>query len=57
MRALMGSSVEDRGDLVSGTEILLRTPPQATPETVALVREFWTRVGFLVRVEIEDGLS
>jgi 3-hydroxybutyryl-CoA dehydrogenase len=55
MRALMGSSVEDRGDLVGGTEILLRTPPQVTPETVALVREFWTRVGFLVRVEI-DGL-
>jgi 3-hydroxybutyryl-CoA dehydrogenase len=56
MRALMGSSVEDREDLVSGTEILLRTPPQVTDETVELVREFWTRVGFSVRVETEDGL-
>lgn len=35
-------------------EILLRTPPQATTETVAMVQEFWERVGFAPRFE-SDG--
>jgi 3-hydroxybutyryl-CoA dehydrogenase len=36
-------------------EIVMRTPPQATGETVAMAREFCERLGFGVRVE-EDGL-
>jgi len=53
MRELAGSSVEDGGQLESGAEILLRTPSQVMPETVALVQEFWTRVGFKPRFEVE----
>lgn len=34
-------------------EILLRTPPQATAETVATVQEFWERVGFAPRFEAD----
>jgi 3-hydroxybutyryl-CoA dehydrogenase len=37
-----------------GAEVLLRTPPQVSGETVGLVREFWTGLGFGVRVE-RDG--
>jgi 3-hydroxybutyryl-CoA dehydrogenase len=33
------------------SEILLRTPPQATEETVGVVREFCERLGFVVRAE------
>lgn len=33
--------------------ILLRTPPQATAETIAIVREFWERVGFEPRFEAD----
>ena len=43
---------EERGN---GAEVLLRTPPQVTPETVAQAREFWERIGFLPRFE-EDRL-
>jgi 3-hydroxybutyryl-CoA dehydrogenase len=32
-------------------DILLRTPPPVTPETVATVKEFWERVGFAPRFE------
>lgn len=35
-------------------QILLRTPPHVATETTAIVREFWERIGFEVRVE-EDG--
>jgi 3-hydroxybutyryl-CoA dehydrogenase len=34
-------------------EILLRTPPRIIPETVALVREFWERIGFAPRFEAD----
>ena len=44
------SEVAERGN---GAEILLRTPPQATEETVALVKEFWERVGFAPRFEAD----
>jgi 3-hydroxybutyryl-CoA dehydrogenase len=36
-----------------GREILLRTPPGITAETIALVREFWERVGFVPRFEAD----
>lgn len=34
-----------------GAEILLRTTSRTTAETVALVRDFWERVGFAPRFE------
>lgn len=37
-----------------GAEVLLRTPPIVSGETVELVREFWTGLGFAVRVEADD---
>lgn len=36
-------------------DIVVRTPPQVSPETVAMVREFWERLGFAVRIEQDDG--
>jgi 3-hydroxybutyryl-CoA dehydrogenase len=45
----MGSG-EERGD---GAAILLRTPPHVTAETVALVQEFWERIGFAPRFEAD----
>jgi 3-hydroxybutyryl-CoA dehydrogenase len=38
-----------------GREILLRTPPQITPETIATVREFWERIGFVPRFEADHS--
>jgi 3-hydroxybutyryl-CoA dehydrogenase len=35
-------------------EIVVRTPPQISPETTATAREFWERLGFAVTVE-RDG--
>ena len=35
----------------AATEIVLRTAPQTSAETVALMREFWERVGFVPRFE------
>jgi 3-hydroxybutyryl-CoA dehydrogenase len=37
----------------AGAEILLRTTSKTTAETVALVREFWQRVGFVPRFEAD----
>ncbi len=45
--------MRELAQLLEGSEIVVRTPPQVSEETVALVREFWTRVGFVVRVEGE----
>ena len=50
--------VADMQELAEGcgrevAEILLKTPPQATVETVAMVREFWERVGFAPRFEAD----
>lgn len=36
-----------------GREILLRTPPRITAETIAVVREFWERIGFAPRFEAD----
>jgi 3-hydroxybutyryl-CoA dehydrogenase len=37
----------------SGVEILLRTTAQTAPETVALVEDFWRRLGFTPTFELE----
>jgi len=39
--------------LVSNRELPLRITPQTAPETVALVTEFWQRVGLKPRIETE----
>lgn len=51
------ASTSDGGERGNGAEILLRTPPQATLETVAMVREFWNRVGFAPRFEVDPAES
>lgn len=56
MRELASYSIADGDEKGSGAGIVLRTPPQVSAETVALVREFWTRVGFVPRFEA-DRLS
>lgn len=35
--------------------ILLRTPPQAAADSVALVREFWERLNFPVSIETDNA--
>jgi 3-hydroxybutyryl-CoA dehydrogenase len=47
------SNGEDRGN---GAAILLRTPPQGTQETVALVKEFWERIGFAPQFEADRSM-
>ena len=48
-------------DLAPGTanepaaELLLRTTPKTTPETIALVGDFWKRVGFVPRFELDPA--
>ncbi len=37
-----------------GAALLLRTTPVTAAETVAVVRDFWVRVGFEVRFEVES---
>ncbi|MGA2888052.1 MAG: 3-hydroxyacyl-CoA dehydrogenase NAD-binding domain-containing protein [Terracidiphilus sp.] len=52
--ALTGNSAEGaRG----GAEILLRTTSNTAPETVALVREFWERLGFRPRFELDPAMG
>jgi len=41
--------------LVSNRELSLRITPQTVPATIALVSEFWQRVGFRPRLEIEPA--
>jgi 3-hydroxybutyryl-CoA dehydrogenase len=48
-----GMTVADGVDGRDGLEILLRTPPQVTLETIARVQEFWERVGFAPRFEAD----
>jgi len=45
--------VADAGELTGAgsKEILIRTPPQVSPDTLAMVREFCERLGFVVLVE------
>jgi len=47
------SNGEDRGN---GAAILLRTPPQVTQETVALVEEFWKQIGFAPQFEADRNI-
>lgn len=49
----MQELAEGRGGGNEVVEILLRTPPQVSAETVAMVREFWERVGFAPRFEAD----
>jgi hypothetical protein len=37
------------------SEILLRTPPQATERTITVVREFCQRLGFVVQTEQDNS--
>ena len=54
MRELAGQPIGFGESQGGGAHILLRTPPQVTAETVALVEEFWTRVGFDPRFETDQ---
>jgi 3-hydroxybutyryl-CoA dehydrogenase len=36
------------------SEILLRTTPQTSPETVTLVRNFWAQLGFTPHFELDS---
>jgi 3-hydroxybutyryl-CoA dehydrogenase len=48
--------VVDAKELSSiSSEILLRTPPQATEQTVVVVREFCERLGFVVAVTADSA--
>lgn len=53
MRELASYSITDGDEKGSGAGIVLRTPPEVSAETVALVQEFWTRVGFVPRFEAD----
>lgn len=51
--------VVEAGDLTgrqegAGAALLLRTTPRTAPETIAVVRSFWERVGFEPRFEVES---
>lgn len=50
---MMSSNGEDR---TNGLDVLLQTPPPVASETIALVREFWERVGFQPRFEADSAL-
>ena len=52
--AANAQELTDRGE---GSEVLLRTPPQALPDAMATVKEFWRRLGIAVRVETDRGFS
>jgi 3-hydroxybutyryl-CoA dehydrogenase len=38
-------------DLEEGSEVRLRTPPNVSPGTIAILQEFWGGIGLTVRVE------
>ena len=50
---LTGASLGEEHGSGSGAEILLRTPPQVAAESVAMVQEFWERMGFVPRFEAD----
>ena len=54
-RDFTGGAMNNGIDRGGGVEVLLRTPPRITLETIALVREFWERVGFLPRFEADTA--
>jgi len=47
------ADAKELADMGEGLAVLLRTPPQTTPESVALVSDFWGHLGFQVRVEAD----
>ena len=47
------SDLTARNDLAADA-LLLRTTPQTTAETIAVVRSFWERIGFEPRFEMES---
>jgi 3-hydroxybutyryl-CoA dehydrogenase len=51
---ISGTDLGTDTDEGSRRQIVLRTPPQATSETVAIVREFWERVGFAPTFEADQ---
>jgi len=53
--AAEASSLAGNPTAGSGTEILARTTTRTTPDTVALVREFWQRLGFTPTFEPESA--
>jgi len=53
--ALGEFKVSDEGK--AATNVLLRTTPQTTAETIALVRDFWERLGFTPRFELDTGAA
>jgi len=55
VRQLAGEPLNKGGGKVGGQGILLRTPPSVTVETVELVRNFWTRVGFAPKFEADSA--
>jgi len=44
-------------DAENEAEILLRIPPEASAETVALAREFWQGIGLIARFETDGAAS
>jgi 3-hydroxybutyryl-CoA dehydrogenase len=53
VQELTGAATSDGEERGNGAPILLRTPPQVSQETVALVDEFWRRVGFVPEFEAD----
>jgi 3-hydroxybutyryl-CoA dehydrogenase len=53
VQELTGAAASDGGERGNGAAILLRTPPQVSQETVALVDEFWRRIGFKPEFEAD----
>jgi 3-hydroxybutyryl-CoA dehydrogenase len=51
--------VAEASSLTAGlsAEVLLRTATRTSPETVALVEEFWRKLGFVPRFEVEQGIG
>jgi 3-hydroxybutyryl-CoA dehydrogenase len=49
--AAEASDLAGKTEAGASTEILLRTTSRTAPETIALVRSFWERVGFTPRFE------
>jgi 3-hydroxybutyryl-CoA dehydrogenase len=54
--AAEASALAGNPEAGASTEILLRTTSRTAPETIALVRGFWERVGFTPRFEQDAGI-
>lgn len=53
VQELSGAAMSNGEERGNGALILLRTPPQVTPETVTLVERFWERIGFAPQFEAD----